>query len=255
MKKTLALLLAFAGIASAATEIDLTGKWNGSTADISSETFVKGEITLAFLLSPELLTGNSVSNQQIFTLSGENYGLDDNDQTINGTTEVGWCFDSNKIYSYRYNSLLNSPSVTGLLASLPAAGAGDFEYATLVCTMTTSNASSSKLFGYLYFHDGNGDVIDSMTRQSQTRGITQTTKFSDVNDSYSQLNINESVVNPDQMVVYNGIVAGDLSLIAEDLVKANLSSTPGTDTTVPEPATATLSLLALAGLAARRRRK
>lgn len=255
MKKTLALLLAFAGIASAATEIDLTDKWDGSTADISSETFVKGEITLAFLLSPELLTGNSVSDQIIFTLSGVNFGYDDADQRVNGTAHIGFCLSNNKIYAHNYNSLTDKEGhPSSAFCTLPAAGAGTFEYASFVCTMTTNNASSL-LFGYLYFHDENGDVIDGLTIQTSKRGITQTTRFDNVNDSYSWLNINEEVVNLDQMEVYNGIVAGDLSLLAEDLVKANLSSTPGTDTTVPEPATATLSLLALAGLAARRRRK
>ena len=63
------------------------------------------------------------------------------------------------------------------------------------------------------------------------------------------LNFNTDLI--DSVRVYNSVLTGT---DAENAAKAVLGFTPG-DGNVPEPTTATLSLLALAGLAARRRRK
>lgn len=264
MKKTLALLLAFAGIASAATEIDLTDKWDGSTVNIVSETFTDGQVTLAFMIDPSILSDATPADRRIFTLSGENTNTE-----VTGTSEIGLCIDQNDLISYRYNSILNSTAHSGKVVdlinndNLTLSQQYEFKYASIICTISTVSTGTARsvITAYLSLHDANGDIIlDSNGQQvilnTSTKGGTQTTNFTNPSDPYSIFSIDSSIVNQDSVELYNGLIIGEaLGQTVTDMVKANLSSTPGTDTTVPEPATATLSLLALAGLAARRRRK
>ena len=63
------------------------------------------------------------------------------------------------------------------------------------------------------------------------------------------LSINTEYLKTDEMEVYDEIILADQRV---SLAKALVFQT---DSTVPEPTTATLSLMALAALAARRRRK
>lgn len=105
----------------------------------------------------------------------------------------------------------------------------------MALTMSYTNGSESAMYLTMRFDDG------SVT---ELYGFSTGLKWTTGQKQYSSVDVNTSYV--DQVYVFNSAMTKDdaLSLNSQALAAA-----------VPEPATATLSLLALAGLAARRRRK
>lgn len=105
----------------------------------------------------------------------------------------------------------------------------------MALTMSYTNGSESAMYLTMRFDDG------SVT---ELYGFSTGLKWTQGQKQYSSVDVNTSYV--DQVYVFNSAMTKDdaLSLNSQALAAA-----------VPEPATATLSLLALAGLAARRRRK
>lgn len=104
----------------------------------------------------------------------------------------------------------------------------------MALTMSYTNGSESAMYLTMRFDDG------SVT---ELYGFSTGLKWTSGQKQYSSVDVNTSYV--DQVYVFNSAMTKDdaLSLNSQALAA------------VPEPATATLSLLALAGLAARRRRK
>ena len=105
----------------------------------------------------------------------------------------------------------------------------------MALTMSYTNGSAAAMYLTMRFDDG------SVT---ELYGFSTGLKWTTGQKQYSSVDVNTSYV--DQVYVFNSAMTKDdaLSLNSQALAAA-----------VPEPATATLSLLALAGLAARRRRK
>lgn len=248
MKKTFTLILAAAGVAMAATEIDLTDKWEGNTADISSETFTEGKATFFLTLNLEQLDAWTTADGNV------SLGYLSADNTNNATTVLGTSINSqfSTIRNWRNNG--NGETFQGTISSLPLPDDIDgvkleYAYATLVSYVYTYN-NASKIKTDMFFWSKDLEKVHELTSNTSTLGSTFLSGI-----SYSSFTINSDYVYSDQVALYNGQLSEDQDPyeIAKSLLPA--ASTPGTDSTVPEPATATLSLLALAGLAARRRRK
>lgn len=244
MKKTFTLILAAAGVAMAATEIDLTDKWEGDTADISGISGYNGQWSVALTLDLSYLTANSTN---FFTITGT-----DADSTVTSTPTHGYGYYYDDFYEEgEYNLLFNN----NLQTALGSIALNGEKYITLVMNYSYLETEVSGTSVYtnsftldMYRWDAQGNLIDadpiqkSTTRKGYALGtLTTITKNSqyvkDLELYYGNLTNTEETAYR----LKNAIFAGN--------------STPGTDSTVPEPATATLSLLALAGLAARRRRK
>ncbi|MBQ3525040.1 MAG: PEP-CTERM sorting domain-containing protein [Akkermansia sp.] len=246
MKKTFTLILAAAGVAMAATEIDLTDKWEGDTADISSETFTEGKATFFLTLNLEQLDAWTTADGNV------SLGYLSADNTNNATTVLGTSINSqfSTIRNWRNNGI--GDSFQGTISTLPLPDDIDgveYAYATLVSYVYTSG-NNSKIKTDMYLWSKDLELVDELTSNTSTLGSTFLSGI-----SYSSFTLNSDYVYSDQVALYNGQLSEDQNQyeIAKSLLPA--ASTPGTDSTVPEPTTATLSLLALAGLAARRRRK
>ena len=118
--------------------------------------------------------------------------------------------------------------------------------AAIVFTSYDTQGSNSFFESRLYLSTDNG-----MTYTLTLEGITKDGWADGGFDSISSFSYNGKYVN--KMDVYNSLLdPREEHLVAISNLKND--STPGTDSTIPEPTTATLSLLALAGLAVRRRR-
>ena len=249
MKKTLTLLFAAAGIVLADAE-KITLDWSGNTADISGVTFNKGEITVVLTLDKNAFA-SIAGNDSIFKVSGVSYGLDDSNNTVYGMSSIGISVaDTDSIDSlrpWRKNTLLNGTGETmqGTMATLPLI---DAEYATIVFYAYTSGANT-KVAATLYYYNENYEFVDSVSTGTKEITLGQT-RYSDVNDSYTLFEINSKYVRDNMVEIYNGKIAD-----AEGAVVALIKTAGGSDGNIPEPTTATLSLMALAALAARRRRK
>lgn len=243
MKKTIAILMASASAAFSATEVNLN--WTGNVADISGETFTSGKATFVLTLDIDAIQAwaneDNKANEKLGYLSGTN--------SQNTTTEIGFSLwtnneDTSSIRPWRYNESYGAqPSgghnYQGTTSTLPfpdTINGESYTYATLVFTVETNN-NNSKATGYLFLINDKLEMVDQLTSSIKlTIGSTYMK-----NMPYTSFTINTDYVNPDYVALYNGIVDNPL-----EAAKAVLP--------VPEPTTATLSLLALAGLAARRRR-
>lgn len=95
---------------------------------------------------------------------------------------------------------------------------------------------------------------DATLTYAGTKSWSYNTAIDTLNVYNASSDASQSLTCVDSLQVFTDVMDADAAKnLAMSMMSSN--STPGTDTTVPEPATATLSLLALAGLAARRRRK
>ena len=243
MKKTIAILMASASAAFSATEVDLN--WTGNVADISGETFTSGKATFVLTLDIDAIQAwaneDNKANEKLGYLSGTN--------SLNTTTELGFGLwtnneDTSSIRPWRYNENYSSQasgghSYQGTTSTLPlpsTINGESYTYATLVFTVETDTRNNAKATGYLFLFNDKLEMVDQLTSSKKTLAQAYMT-----NMPYTSFTINTDYVNPDYVALYNGIVDNPL-----EAAKAVLP--------VPEPTTATLSLLALAGLAARRRR-
>lgn len=223
MKKTITLLLAAAGIAAGATTpVEL--EWDSTNAAaLDANTFANDEISVVFTMDLKKLS--SVGGD-IFTISGTvttyttTYGL-------THTYESDWMMgDYNELWAIEkgsasgalcYDLAVKNPSFAEVVYTY---GAGTF-------------------VAYMNFYNKNGALVNAK----------EYTWSGDFKDFTSVSMISSSV---EKMDVYNTVIQKDDVQSAIDYYYN--PTTPG-DGNVPEPTTATLSLLALAGLAARRRRK
>jgi len=244
MKKTFAILMAMAGVAMGAQEITLSGA--GDTFDVSGETFVNGAASVAFILNDSVYSTLSDVATPLFYLGGvnisgdipgtcvSNIGVSMRELEENGFAAALW----------RENTAYSSAPWTGGLIDLPMAH-NVVVYTTMVFTVQMKDATRGTVtITYdCYGHNAAGDIIVS-TENIKTMSQTQTVSYSDMGDCYKDFYINPNAISLENVKLFNGVIDNQQAVVTA-LVQAN----------IPEPATATLSLLAFAGLAARRRRK
>ena len=225
MKKTLIALLALAGMACGATTEPTpnTGAALSSWLDVVAAEVTDGkQYTLTFVIGDTWQTdsGNIFSinnNWHIYQQAGQYVGLSEGSSSPSGN----------------YTSLNTTTNIT---IDMDTAGAGE-----------TSDYS-----GWVYDTGVYGDGLDGMTftiHSSSARGTVITLESG-------------SITIELQRNGHTGITNLDFSNADLPIASASVESdgttwtyTPPVTPGVPEPATATLSLLALAGLAARRRRR
>lgn len=236
MKKTIIALLALAGTLMADTPTAVALDWNGNTAAIPGAT---SSVTVAFTLDWNKFK-SSTGDCELFSLSsGTDYkqGMGIQDGQYIGS----WSGDS---YGASYNySLLDYNTAQIVFPEAPA-------YFVVVYTLKDTGTNIT-LREDLYFWDSNKNSLgpqsdDASSTYSQFNYVTP-----------SNITLNSEYLSTDSVKVYTDTY--DESAIRLAIAESMLptSDTPGgsDSPTVPEPATATLSLLALAGLAARRRRR
>ena len=252
MKKTITLLLAATSVAMAKTT-DVTDLlvWdeNNTTASLVGAGFTNSDITVVLTLNWQNFDTNSISHD-IFTIrDGANHCLG-----LGMYFDGGYEKDFNLIYSntggviytnaYQGANYLNSVNsavvfTAGVITKTETYYVKDDKGNILKDEdgkYVTDKREVQKytLTGYLYLWDG----------VNETPSLIEIIFDSNALDiDYTSLTLGPNSV-VDKMAVYTGVTDNPLNL-AEKML--GLST--------PEPTTATLSLLALAGLAARRRRR
>lgn len=255
MKKTITLLLAAAGLAIAADDINPIGlnfvsiEENGSiikkTATLNSALFAENAFSVVLTLDFKAL---SSGGGDLFLVNGTTHYPSDPNDTRPASwgmkhyymyEDYGWgdYYESSKLYGVA-NSSQNSQAIDYSLLNMQP------EYADVVYSYKVEN-NESVLTTTMYFYNGNHDKIDDyVDTYTNSRNYLTT---------YTSIDVLSSAVT--NLQLYNVALEGDQIQTALNTLKGNPPpSTPG-DGNVPEPTTATLSLLALAGLAARRRRR
>ncbi len=247
MKKTIALLLATASAAFAATKVDL--EWNNNTAGLTGAGLSTSTgVTVAYTLNFA-----NIQKQHFFYFLDEiGYGAGMGGD-FGGSTYIGsWLVHPEYGGDYDWNIL--DYSADELLTSGAA-------YMSIVYSMQYVG-NKYTVREDLYMWDSVGELI-AYDYDEASPSSSQLTF-----GNFKEININGSYVSTNGIDVYSGTMSEEerkaaalavLGLNAgDDTTGGNGGNDAGggsTDTTVPEPATATLSLLALAALAARRRRK
>lgn len=242
MKKTIIALMALAGVACADTINPLTeGTWTtGSRLSRPTWVLADGSLTLT----------NSNWSQA--------YAIYDLDTNLTGA----WKFTSD---IYRYNSSAGfTITLVGLDKAL-AIGTKDYGSGTAYWG-TTTNVTAK---GYS-FQDALGDISGTQVTTSteaaegvfnynQTAKIAASTALDADSNVILTLSIDGTAVATPYTTTINmgkNFTLDKISVWGDGANNAsNWSVTGMTISSIPEPTTATLSLLALAGLAARRRRK
>lgn len=227
MKKTLSIILAVSSFAMGATEIPV--QWEGSggrfpegTPSVTMPISVLIQINLK-----EIGDLNPYGSQPLFTWSTA-------DTLYSGGVYVDstWGTLSVQGYAAKGESTLSLPVFWGS----PKSG---YEQSLLGYTYTPGGEITLSLINVK-----TGDVFEEMQQWSTTSTLPADTQIT-LSDTF--LYYPGSVSAPNKL--YNGVLTQtEMETALKAIVKPDSPS-------VPEPATATLSLLALAGLAARRRRK
>ena len=234
MKKTIIALLTLSGVAFAADFTnDEFGTWY--TNAISDTLYQAGDdYTLTFTLgawpqatdsdagnvgyrSGMIITLTSAKNWGLFTQAGQYLAFDDSD-----TNDRGSLVTSSGTYASS-----NTSEATGSVAQ---GGEGWF--------YTLGSAGNQE---GVTFSIARANMVDTITI---TKGATKIANFTITGDSA----LDASTYEMPDIYTNNGKSFGF------DVKSATFTAN-GVTATIPEPTTATLSLLALAGLAARRRRK
>ena len=247
MKKTLITILALAGSASAALTLDAT---LSSSSSYSWDTDVTGA-AITLILSKDAmkaLDGNTARWNQVFA----SFVLTEGSYTVTSGTEGNSTttttpLDRISIECTTYDKInviraTNSqvPTTYGTSPKWDFFGsqhyAGKPAWDTATCAALTFGVNSTgSLRAVLSVIDADGKVSN----------ITQATASNKIDfEGISQVNLNSTYVT--DAFVYSGTWGNtDLTTITNNALKT---------ANIPEPATATLSLLALAGLCVRRRR-
>ena len=236
MKKTLITLLALAGVASAAdfsatlADISSTNKTITTTGIVDGECIAHTVLTLDVAAIKTYLSSPTDSLTNLVSLKindgSPNVGLSlyGSDFVAHDNTSVGNLTDS-----------LTITEPTGVSTSLEGLGS-IFTTDVTDAVLTYSHSAEGGSIAYLTVMKTDGTLLNYADKRGNYKatGNNRHVETFTFNDAY--------VLSADAYVVDSVISAAD----AFTLNKNKL---------VPEPTTATLSLLALAGLAARRRRK
>lgn len=239
MKKTIALLFALSAVAMGAERLTLD--WDDNCAAVFPDgkfTWGSDAVTVAVELNLDKMrtTTDSAADAFIFALStkedpvlqenwqhGASFEIDSKKNKYIDYLSLKYVCDYN-IFSYTLNDvLLNASS------------------AALVYTSDQSGNVSYNINMYLYAYDSNGDLMFFDPHIAKDIEYKYTDSSNGVNKS----------------IVYNATLVEGIDVYAgiEDAGAAADRVLNPTYSPIPEPTTATLSLLALAGLAARRRRR
>ena len=227
------LLLAAASAAMAVEPITLN--WENGTAEFAPNTFGVGDnsVTVAVELNWEAVK-NSVVDTCIFSLNDASH------------TKLGMGVEvaSNKYIDLWYKDRVNydyiseklTPSITSAVQ------------AVLVYTSQIVAANTYTLDAYLYLYDVSGELLNPGALCFGPKVTDGDIMFGTI----TGISYNAEMVNDGKIEVYNRFISNedDAEAVAEHVKLSSSSS----NSSIPEPTTATLSLLALAGLAARRRR-
>lgn len=245
MKKTLIILSSLGAISALADDLTLVGSYTESTLSGGVESWTLGErysaststnYAIVYQLDIDAfktaLEQSTLINHQIVGVNYSNYGfaIRDNGALAFSTNGIG-----NSVSTYW--SL--SPTQT-LSSSWLTNNGSDLVGATIVfstgISFTGNTTTGTAGFSLLY---ADGTIVDYLGTNAgfRTGGL-----------SFNTISAMEGLV--DAVYLYSGSPAD----VASTTVLASTAHNY-LQIAVPEPATATLSLLALAGLAARRRRK
>ncbi|MBR5186454.1 MAG: PEP-CTERM sorting domain-containing protein [Akkermansia sp.] len=233
MKKTLIALMALAGVACGATEpAPYTGAALSAWLDDAAETVTNNQkYVLTFTLGDYDFGGQS--SNVLFKLT--------NDFAIR--QQVG-----------RYIGLGSmSAAPVGSYASRSATGDSSIDLDTTMATVSVDTETAVKYSGWIYDAGTNNTGINGLTFSidsssangtiiTMTNGTRTITLQKDGHTGITNLDFSHA----DMIVTSASVVWGDNS----NVITYTAPVTPS----IPEPATATLSLLALCGLCARRRR-
>lgn len=259
MKKTFSLLLLTAGCAMAASKVDLSDKWNGNTADLSGVDFSNGQFSVVLTLDMAKLRGDTY----FFTVEGNNpvnkyiptttigYGYDSWQDGTKLVAYEGTLEDKNKGFTNTKNLGLYDPD--GRLSSQGYYDTRDIAYTTMVFNYSYSYDAVNDVHNSSYNitmlkWDKNGNLVaDPIYRANTRKGFA-------IGGQLTLLAISSNNVKDIEFYTTN---FSQTESVAEATRKADelFGRTDKNDDKVPEPTTATLSLLALAALSARRRRK
>ncbi len=140
--------------------------------------------------------------------------------------------------------------------SYGGSGTGNAPWAMTV--LTSSYSASEPLTFFYYHHKDTIEVMMSDGSTVTTFDSLKSTTASYADNSIVQVNFSAKDTSGTSWNVPNGVTGAytlnDFNVYGQGLTEAQMKEY-ATSASIPEPATATLSLLALAGLAARRRRK
>lgn len=252
MKKTFVSLLVLAGVASAASigydEMDTSLKsnvvfsdWTEQVASSSNQPWTNMNNTGAdFTLSFDISNINNVSaGKTMLSLAGSNSAQSYEDGFIQlwlneaGELTLNNTCGGNDKTKYFDGSTRGNPTVSGYTMNL---GVSATATASASYTITLVSDSADKTF--TAYVNGQQVALGQWTDWDTNTGITG-------------MQLGKRYGNGrdvDGTVTFENVVVWDRALDAVEVQSLVVRA-------VPEPATATLSLLALAGLAARRRRK
>ena len=237
MKKTFITLLALTGIASAATSITLPESSDYTWVAGSNASGIGVGATSADIVQnlAAAITASNIGNTDLtgwFAGTGQAYDANDYGADVSITSTNSFTFKCRPALSGEYVAL-------------------GVELTEAADSITLTFANDKKAGYSVWSYD------ESTSTATELIPNTGLTAAGTVNATY-----NTATVAPSQIFVVwtanpsTGNAGGGQAITISDIAlsyeaAANVPATPG----VPEPATATLSLLALAGLAARRRRK
>lgn len=178
------------------------------------------------------------SNTPIFTIQGTN----SRNSSGNSYCGVGIELYNNELYLDAWNTVEKYDNMHITLAdtAIKEAACG-----VVVFTIKQNDESKKSVLSELLFlYDKEGKLINDKAYPGMG-SLTMTTYFAD----FDQVNITSDLVYAAE--VYGTVFEGEQQVynLAESMMKGYLGES------IPEPTTTTLSLLALAGLAARRHRK